>query len=74
MRPASTGWLTALAACAAFATAACSKPSGQSAGPVASCSKAEQSCVYAEGKLGLCTPSSLECDGGLPCLVCMSLH
>jgi hypothetical protein len=52
----------------------CSKPSTQAPAPVTTCTKAEQQCVYAEGKLGLCTPSSLECDGGLPCIVCMSLH
>jgi hypothetical protein len=63
--------VVAIAACAALA---CSKPSTGAAGPVASCAKAEQQCVYAEGKIGLCTPSSLECDGGTPCLVCMSLH
>ncbi len=62
---------------------ACSKPDqassgggggGGAGGPVTTCTKAEQQCVYSEGKLGLCTPSAMECDGAGQCLVCMSLH
>lgn len=63
-----------LVATAAFSLLACSKPATQSTGPVATCTKAEQQCVYSEGKLGLCTPSAMECDGGAQCLVCMSMH
>jgi hypothetical protein len=52
----------------------CAKPTAASDAPVATCTKAEQKCQYADGKLGLCTASSMECDGGRECLVCMSLH
>ncbi len=52
----------------------CAKPTAASDAPVATCTKPEQKCQYADGKLGLCTESSMECDGGRACLVCMSLH
>jgi hypothetical protein len=42
-------------------------------GPVATCTKANEQCVYSPGKLGLCT-ASMECDASGQCLVCMSLH
>ena len=59
---------------ALVSASACSKPMATSDGPVATCTKAEQQCRYAEGKIGLCTASAMECDGGSACLVCMSLH
>lgn len=46
---------------------------GGAGGPVTTCTKAEEQCVYSPGKLGLCT-ASMECDGSAQCLVCMSLH
>ena len=52
----------------------CTKPTSSAAAPVATCTKANDQCQYADGKIGLCTPSSMECDGGSQCLVCMSLH
>jgi hypothetical protein len=42
--------------------------------PVAECTKAEQRCQFADGKIGLCTANALGCDAGGQCLVCMSLH
>jgi hypothetical protein len=53
---------------------ACTKPTATTNAPVTTCTKAEQQCVYADGKIGLCTASSMDCDGGTSCLVCMSLH
>ena len=53
---------------------ACTKPTSTTAAPVKTCTKAEQQCEYAEGKIGLCTPSAMDCDGAAECLVCMSLH
>jgi hypothetical protein len=52
----------------------CAKSTAASDAPVATCTKPEQKCQYADGKLGLCTASSMECDGARECLVCMSLH
>jgi hypothetical protein len=53
--------------------AGCSKPTSTADAPVGACTKAEERCQYAEGKIGLCTPSA-DCDGSRSCLVCMSLH
>ncbi|HEY2517468.1 MAG TPA: hypothetical protein VGI39_41630 [Polyangiaceae bacterium] len=53
---------------------ACSKPSGSAPAPAATCTKVNDPCQYADGKIGLCNPTSLECDGGPSCLTCMSLH
>ena len=57
-----------------FLLAACAKPTSTTSAPATTCTKAGQQCQYAEGKLGLCTARSMECDGGEECLVCMSLH
>jgi len=54
--------------------AACTKMATTSDVPVVTCTKAEEKCQYAEGKIGLCTPSAMDCDGSRACLVCMSLH
>jgi hypothetical protein len=62
-----------LVACAL--TPACTKTGAATDdAPVAECAKAEQRCQYADGKIGLCTPNAIGCDGGGQCLVCMSLH
>lgn len=53
---------------------ACTKAGDTTGAPVKTCTRAEQQCQYAEGKIGLCTPSAMDCDGGTSCLVCMSLH
>jgi hypothetical protein len=60
---------------ALLAAAGCTKaPGGATEAPVETCTKANQTCRYAEGKIGLCTPSSAPCNDGGACLVCMSLH
>ncbi len=61
--------LTAILACSKAEQA-----TGAASGPVTTCAKANDQCVYSPGKLGLCTPSTMECDSGGQCLVCMSLH
>jgi hypothetical protein len=62
-------WLTLL-----LAFTACSKPTATSREPAATCTKVNDRCTFSDGKIGLCTPSSLECDGAQECLVCMNLH
>jgi hypothetical protein len=41
--------------------------------PVKICTSQGQSCVFAEGKLGLCVESTQPCEGKA-CLVCQSQH
>jgi hypothetical protein len=53
---------------------ACTKPTASSTAPAATCAKLNAPCQYADGKIGLCNASSLDCDGSPQCLVCMSLH
>jgi hypothetical protein len=47
--------------------------SGKSNEPVTTCATAGQSCVFQEGKLGLCVERTGPCNGS-GCLVCQSLH
>jgi hypothetical protein len=53
---------------------ACAKSTGTASLPTSQCTKAGEQCVYAEGKIGLCTQNAIDCDGSSSCLVCMSLH
>jgi len=68
MRVSIVGWLLV------GLVGACAKPTATTSAPVTTCAKAGNQCKYAEGKIGVCTESALDCDGGSACLVCMSLH
>jgi hypothetical protein len=46
---------------------------GKSTEPVTTCTSAGQSCVFQEGKIGLCVQRPEPCNG-IACLVCQSLH
>jgi hypothetical protein len=48
------------------------EPEGTPSDPVKVCSKEGQTCVFTEGKLGLCT-MKMGCDAA-SCFTCMSLH
>lgn len=57
--------------------AACPPASGGAEGspqkPASACTKEGQNCEFSPGKIGLCSSSGGECEGGA-CLVCVSLH
>ncbi len=42
--------------------------------PVKVCTSAGQSCMFQEGKLGLCVESTVPCADGKACFVCQSQH
>jgi hypothetical protein len=65
--------ITCTAVLACLLACACTKVAPATDAPVSECTKTEQRCVFSDGKIGLCTAST-PCDGGSPCLVCMSLH
>ena len=67
-------WISISSAIVLLTTVACTKVAPATDTPVAECTKAEQRCQYADGKIGLCTPNAMGCDAGGPCLTCMSLH
>ncbi len=63
----------------ALALTACPKSIEQTDKPVTTCTKVGTSCVYAEGKLGLCVERApgVPCTGASDsgdCLVCQSQH
>ena len=66
--------LPALLCAACPDQASSSAPAGSQTKPVAVCQHASQSCLYAPGKLGLCTMRDPDCDGSPGCLLCVSLH
>ena len=73
-RHAVTGALLAALLVACPDQASTSAAPGTQTQPVDRCQKEGQSCVYAPGKLGLCTARDPDCDAGPACLICVSLH
>ncbi len=67
--------LLLLLACKSSAdgTGSSKDPAGTPTNPVHVCTQEGQTCVFTEGKLGLCTTNMKGCDAGM-CFVCMSLH
>jgi hypothetical protein len=67
--------VVAIASC--LLLCACPPDSGggakKSSEPVKTCTSAGQSCVFQEGKLGLCVESTAPCEGKA-CFVCQSQH
>src|SRR5258705_10298748 len=67
------GAFGALAAgCKSSAPAPGAEPEGTPTDPVRVCKQEGQTCVFSEGKLGMCT-MKMGCDAA-SCFTCMSLH
>ena len=65
---------TALALTACPDQASTNAAPGAQGKPVDVCQRETQTCVYAPGKLGVCTAREPGCEGGSGCLICVSLH
>ena len=65
--------LAAFLIVAMVVVAGCPQSTEKAAGPVKVCTSAGGSCLFDEGKLGLCVAKTELCNS-LPCFTCQSQH